>query len=88
MMIPRCVLYLIVFRGMLRNFVGPRPSFEEKLVRFGPLLDLYRMVEDGSPKRSCDRGSHLFCGLCGTNKGFLRVFLMGYGMSANEFTHD
>jgi hypothetical protein len=30
-------------------------------------------------------GSHLFCG---PGKGFIRVFVMGYGMSAHGFTHD
>jgi hypothetical protein len=30
-------------------------------------------------------GSHLFCG---PNKGFIIVYVMGYGMSAHGFTHD
>jgi hypothetical protein len=30
-------------------------------------------------------GSHLFCG---PNMGFIRVYVMGYGMSAHGFTHD
>jgi hypothetical protein len=68
--------------------VGPRPSLVETLVMFGPLLDFDRLVEDGAPRWSCDCGSHLFCGLCGPNKGFLRVFVMGYGILANGFTHD
>jgi hypothetical protein len=32
--------------------VGPRPSFEETLVRFGPLLDFDTLVEEGVPRRS------------------------------------
>jgi hypothetical protein len=30
-------------------------------------------------------GYHLFCG---PNKGFIRVYVMGYGMSAHAVTHD
>jgi hypothetical protein len=51
-------------------------------------VDFDRLDKYGAPRRSEDRGSHLFCGLCGPNKGFLRVFVMGYGMSAHGFTHD
>jgi hypothetical protein len=32
--------------------VGPQPSFEETLVRFGPILDFNTLVEDGGPRRS------------------------------------
>jgi hypothetical protein len=31
---------------------GPRPSFEETLVRFGPILDFDRLVEYGAPRQS------------------------------------
>jgi hypothetical protein len=31
------------------------------------------------------KGYHLFFG---PNKGFIRVYVMGYGMSAHGFTHD
>jgi hypothetical protein len=32
--------------------VGPRPSFEETFVRFGPLLDFDILVEEGVPRWS------------------------------------
>jgi hypothetical protein len=35
-----------------RESVGPRPSFGETLVSFGPLLDLDTLVEVGVPRRS------------------------------------
>jgi hypothetical protein len=35
-----------------RESVVPRPSFEETLVRFGPLLDFDNLVEKGAPRRS------------------------------------
>jgi len=60
-----------------RSIVGPRPSFGETLVSFGPLLDFDTMVEEWKPRKRWDHGSHLFCGLCGPSKGSSRVFLMG-----------
>jgi hypothetical protein len=35
-----------------KKIVGPRPSFEETLVKFGPLLDFNMLVEDGMPRWS------------------------------------
>jgi len=66
-----------------KGCVGPRPSFEGTLVRFGPLLDFDTLVEEGALRRSWDSESHLFCGICGPSKGLFRVFVMGYGMLAH-----
>jgi hypothetical protein len=35
---------------------GPRPSFVETLVMFDHFWDFDRLVEDGAPRRSGDRG--------------------------------
>jgi hypothetical protein len=51
---------------------------------FDHFWDFDRLVEDGAPRRSGDRGISLFLW---TNKGFIRVFVLGYGMSAHGFTH-
>jgi hypothetical protein len=38
--------------GECWGVVGPRPSFEETLVTFGPLLNFDTLFEEGSPRRS------------------------------------
>jgi hypothetical protein len=45
---------------------------------FDHFWDFDRLVEDGAPRRSRDRGSHSFCGLVDPTKGF-RVYVMGMG---------
>jgi hypothetical protein len=69
----------------MRQIVGPRPSFEETMDGFD-----HFWTSIGWSKMECsDRAeimvSHLFCG---PNKGFIMVYVMGYGMSAHGVTHD
>jgi hypothetical protein len=46
--------------------VGPQPSFEEMLVVFDHFWDFDRLVEDGAPRKSGDRGiSPIFVGFLG-----------------------
>jgi hypothetical protein len=67
---------------LLRCIVGPRPSFEETLVKcdhpFWTSTDWSKMERLGGAEIL---GSHL---ICGPNKGFIRV----YKMLAHGFTHD
>jgi hypothetical protein len=62
-------------RGECWGPVGPRPSFQETLVRFDhfwTLMGWSKMEHSGEAKIM---GSHLFCG---PNKGFIRVFVLGF----------
>jgi hypothetical protein len=54
---------------------------------FDHFWDFDKLVEDEAPRWSLYRGISLILQTCGPNKGFTRVYVMGYGMSAHGFTH-
>jgi hypothetical protein len=55
---------------------------------FDHFWDFDRLVEDGAPMQSRDRGISLVLRACGLRKGFNRVYVTGYGMPSHGFTHD
>jgi hypothetical protein len=54
---------------------------------FDHFWDFDRLVEDGVPRQSKDHGISLILRACGPSKGFTRVYVTGYGMSAHGFIH-
>ena len=54
------------------------------LTTFGTLTCWSKMEHPGG----VDHEISLVLWACGSSKGFTRVYVMGYGMSAHGFTHD